>query len=248
MHYYYAMNIVYRVCDVVNSLHRGLDGSENPRPNGMSKTEVIKTCARSLKDSLQNIDHKIYLIGDRVSKELWEFLVNELNPFFQENSSEKLGGLGSLSKCVEIISSFSDNEFVYMLEDDYLHDPTSFHRVLDFINFAKQIDTPWFIHPSDYPDQYRRPQRSYIFQTNTGYWREVSSTTFTMMFFAKTFKKFYKTFQESLVGVGDDGIFSRIFKNEAMCFSPLPGIATHLHAGTYSNYVNWGEIINKYND
>jgi len=102
------------------------------------------------------------------------------------------------------------------------------------------------VHPTDYPDQYRKPQRSYIFQTNTGYWREVSSTTFTMMFFVKTFKQFYSNFQDSLIGVGDDGIFSKIFMDKALCFSPLPGIATHLHAGTYSKYINWESVINKY--
>jgi hypothetical protein len=236
------------VCDAVNSLHRGLDGSENPRPNGMSKLQVIKTCVKSLKDSVKETDHEFHLIGDMVSQELWSFLLTELNPVYSENSLQKLGGLGSLIKCAEIAKSFDDNDFVYMVEDDYLHDPMSFHRIFDFLEFSKQIDIPWFIHPSDYPDQYRKPKRSYIFQTNTGYWREVSSTTFTMLFLAKTFKKFYSNFNKACVGVGDDGIFSQIFGNEALCFSPLPGIATHLHTGTYSNYVNWNLIINKYND
>jgi hypothetical protein len=242
------MKIVYRICDIVNSLHRGLDGSDNPRPNGMSKTEVIKICARSLKDSVKNIDHKFYLIGDRVSKELWDFLINELNPFFSENSSEPLGGLGSLAKCGEIATSFNDNDLVYMVEDDYLHDADSFSRIIDFVDFAKQFNVPWFVHPTDYPDQYRNPKRSYIFQTNTGYWREVSSTTFTMLFLAKNLKQFYSNFRESLIGVGDDGIFSKIFMDKAICLSPLPGIATHLHTGTYSNYIDWNKIINKYND
>jgi hypothetical protein len=243
-----VIKIIYRVCDAVNSLHRGVDGSENPRPNGMSKSQVIKACAKSLKDSVKEIDHEFHLIGDMVSQELWSFLLTELNPVYSENSLQKLGGLGSLIKCAEIAKSFDDNDFVYMVEDDYLHDPMSFHRIFDFLEFSKQIDIPWFIHPSDYPDQYRKPKRSYIFQTNTGYWREVSSTTFTMLFLAKTFKKFYSNFNKACVGVGDDGIFSQIFGNEALCFSPLPGIATHLHTGTYSNYVNWNLIINKYND
>jgi hypothetical protein len=242
------INIIYRACDIVNSLHRGLDGNENPRPEGVSKSKLIKICARSLKNSLNNFDHKIYLIGDRVSDELWSFLLNELNPVFSENSTEKLGGLGSLIKCKEIVDMLNDDDFVYMLEDDYLHDEKSFYRIFDFIEFSKQIDTPWFIHPSDYPDQYRKPKRSYIFQTKTGYWREVSSTTFTMMFFAKTFKQFSKNFKEACVGVGDDGIFSKIFGEEALCFSPLPGIATHMHTGTYSNYVNWDLIFKEIKD
>jgi hypothetical protein len=240
------MKIIYRVCDVVNSLHRGLDGSDNPRPNGMSKQDVIKVCAKSLKDSLKNANHEFYLIGDRVSEELWSFLIEELNPKFSENSTEVLGGLGSLKKCGELAQSFDDDEFVYMVEDDYLHNPQTFNRVYDYVDFLKNFDFDWFIHPSDYPDQYRKLNRCYIFQTKAGYLREVTSTTFTMMFLAKTFKKFYSNFQDSLVGVGDDGIFSQIFGSKALCLSPLPGIATHLHTGTYSNYVDWAEIINKY--
>jgi hypothetical protein len=241
-----VIKIIYRICDNVNSLHRGLDGSENPRPNGMSKQEVIKACVKSLKDSVKEIKHEFYLIGDRVSSELWSFLLQELLPIYSENSTEKLGGVGSLIKCGEIAKSFDDDDLVYMVEDDYLHDPNSFLRIFDFLEFVKQIDVDWFIHPSDYPDQYRKPKRSYIFQTSTGYWREVSSTTFTMLFLAKTFKKFYTNFNESCVGVGDDGIFSKIFGQSALCFSPLPGIATHLHTGTYSNYIDWNLILNKY--
>jgi hypothetical protein len=45
---------------------------------------------------------------------------------------------------------------------------------------------------------------------------------------------------------GNDGALSEIFQNNALCFSPLPGIATHMHKGTFSNYVNWEEIINSY--
>ena len=43
----------------------------------------------------------------------------------------------------------------------------------------------------------------------------------------------------------DDGRLSTIFKKLAFCFSPLPGIATHMHEGVMSNYINWEEIITK---
>ena len=95
----------------------------------------------------------------------YSFLLNELNPIYSENSTEKLGGLGSLIKCAEIAISFNDDDFVYMVEDDYLHDSKNFHRVFDFLEFSKQFNFPWFIHPSDYPDQYRedRTRRGYLF-------------------------------------------------------------------------------------
>lgn len=247
------IKIIYRACDVVNSLHGSLDGSANPRPFNLSKKEVIKICLRSLLDCLNSIDeeYEIHVIGDRVSKDTWDFITTNLNPKTSFNSKEALKDSGSLLKCSELAMKFDDEDFIYFVEDDYLHDKDTFWQKLkDFKNFANQnIKIPWFIHPTDYPDQYNRLlKRCYIFQTPSGYWREVANTTHTFMCYKKYYKIFVEHFRECHKEDGNDGALSEIFQKNALCFSPLPGIATHMHKGTFSNYIDWNNLIHFYND
>ncbi len=240
------IKIIYRACDAVNSLHRALDGSENPRPNGMLKKDVIKICAKSVADSLKNIDHEFHIVGDRVSNETWDFLLDLFKPKSSFNSEEPLRDSGSLLKCSEIAMSFEDDDFIYFLEDDYLHDPSSFFRVFDFLEHADGFNFDFFIHPTDYPDRYANPIRSYVIQTKSGYWREVNASTHTLMCHKKVYKKYVDFFRECHREDGNDGKMSSIFGKDALCFCPLPGIATHFHKGTFSNYVNWELIFSKY--
>jgi hypothetical protein len=160
-------------------------------------------------------------------------------------SNPPLKNAGSLQRAYEVADSIEDeNTWIYFLEDDYFHDWNSFLvKLVDFANFVQtyQFALPIFIHPSDYPDQYSRLlSRCYLFQTRSGYWREVCSTTGTFMCQAKTYRKF----ADHIKSCGtDDGKLSSIFKKEALCFSPLPGYATHMHEGVMSNYVNWEAMV-----
>ena len=244
------IKIIYRVCDIVNSLHGSLDGSANPRPFNLSKKEVIKICCHSLSESLKKIteDYETHIIGDRVSDETWDFVTSTLKPKSSFNSKQALRDSGSLLKCSDLAMQFEEEDFLYFVEDDYLHDSDFFFlRLNDFINFANQnIKIPWFIHPTDYPDQYNRLlKRCYIFQTPSGYWREVPNTTHTFMCYKKFYMQFVDHFRDCHKEDGNDGKLSEIFQKEALCFSPLPGIATHMHKGTFSNYIDWDSEIKK---
>lgn len=163
------------------------------------------------------------------------------------NFNPPLRNQGSLLKAYEVadgIKDGGDETWVYFCEDDYLHDKNTFiPRLLDFISLskAKAFALPVFYHPTDYPDQYMRLlSRNYLFQALTGYFREVSSTTGTYLCALPTYKAFSQWIKECTV---DDGKFSTIFKKKALCFSPIPGSATHMHEGVMSIYVDWGQAI-----
>lgn len=163
--------------------------------------------------------------------------------------SPPLKNVGSLLKAYEVADSLNedkDETWIYFCEDDYLHDKNSFlPRLLDFISFSKgrNFAMPVFYHPTDYPDQYTRLlSRNYLFQALTGYFREVSSTTGTYICQLKTYKKFAEWIKNCSA---DDGKFSTIFRKQALCFSPIPGTATHMHEGVMSAYVDWSKIVYK---
>ena len=69
------LNIIFRTCDVVNSIH-GTD-----RPFGLTKKEIVDVCFSSLINSLDKtkgtyiggIKYKFYIIGDKLSEERIEY-------------------------------------------------------------------------------------------------------------------------------------------------------------------------------
>lgn len=237
------LEIIYRLCDKPEAENR------LPRPFGMNKKQVIGSCLTSLVKSVETLGDacQIHIIGDDLTTETKEF-VAEVAPkakslFF----NPPLKNAGSLKKAFEIAGSIEghgEDTWVYFCEDDYLHDPNTFvPRFLDFVALSKSkgFALPVFYHPTDYPDQYTRLlSRTYLFQGVTGYFREVASTTMTVACQLKTFKQFSSWFNECTV---DDGKFSTIFKKSALCFSPLPGTATHMHEGVMSTYVNWPAVM-----
>lgn len=239
------IKILFRACNLVSAVN----GGQSARPLSLDKDTIIKICALSVKKCFKNIDHDFVLIGDRLDSNILGFLQKTLNPSEIFNSSEPLGSGGSLLKSSEIANTISDDTIVFFCEDDYLYLEDVFSdKLCDFVSFAsKNINSPWFIHPTDYPDQYTRSfDRSFLIALPSGYWREVSSTTGTFLCSAKDYKKFYSYFNQCFESSDKDGNLSKIFKKEALCFSPIPSIGTHLHIGTMPYYIDWNKEINKY--
>lgn len=245
------MKIIYRACETVHSVN-GL-----PRPWKMSKREIIELSFKSLNKSVENKPHEFHIIGDSLSEDLISFF-KRISPEAKIENYDSLGNSKSLLKCFEKADSFLDEDLIYFCEDDYLHFyPSFYERSLDFALIARSNSSDFFFHPSDYPDQYKleKLKRSYVFLLKSGHYREVSSTTFTFMCLGKTYKKYSELLKscaswkrlidpETKEAVmsdcgADDGRFSEIFGKEALCFSPLPGAASHLHLGTSSAFVDW---------
>lgn len=166
----------------------------------------------------------------------------------------------------------NDGDIVFFCEDDYLFTPNWLSNMKYFFEKIGCKFKYSFYHPTDYPDQYRedRSRRSFIYLNPRGGWfREVDSTTCTKACSVATYKKYSSLMKDCAIRkkigydsnanavyneVGaDDGRLSEIFghKNtngyinltqEAVCFSPIPGDAGHMHEGVMSFFINWKNI------
>lgn len=229
------IRVIFRTCEKVNSLH-GL-----PRPFGLSKKETIEKCFKSLVKSLSILDHEIYIVGDEISDDLIEFFANNSKKI-RQTINEPMGNDESLKRCFQLLNTenWNDDDIVYFVEDDYLH----FYQVFDTVfKFVEKAPFELFVHPTDYPDQYTRQDlviSALVLYGPLCHFRQVSSSTFTLMGKASTFRKYYSHLISSCVGA-DDGFLSKIF-TETPCFSPIPGLATHMHQGTMSRYNDWEGI------
>ncbi|HYM19954.1 MAG TPA: hypothetical protein VEW28_03005 [Candidatus Kapabacteria bacterium] len=257
-----TFHIILRTCDIVHSLHNA------PRPFNLDKRTLIKICFRSIVEALDGIPHTITVVADRLS--------DEMTKFFEQYDVTMIhgefGNDASLRKCMEVALTLPDDDWVYFVEDDYLHTPEAFKWVNDFvvnhkkyipqknlitryIKFIKRsIDKhPIIIHPPDYIDRYLPRYLSYslMFVSKYCHWRQINYTTFTIMMQVSTFKRYQKIIFYTSYGA-DDGYLSRAlyggiyFGDRALAISPIPGVATHMHSDVMTPLVDWESIVARY--
>ena len=253
-------SVLYRACDKVET-HKVI------RPFGLTKTQIIKVSFYSMYQALQGEYYKFIIIGDDLSQELLEFF-----EFFKDVivDNQKLGSAAkSLQKQIDLALKIPNNEWVYMCEDDYLHTSYAFKYLSEFIenkeqyiktsgkmkkNYLNRIigdlsNTPLIIHTPDYPDRYEPVWKrlSFIFLSKYCHWRQISNTTHTFLLESKTIKKFEKHIKNSAIGPSDSKLSERVygrilFKNKALCISPIRGLSTHMAEGVMTPLVDWNEI------
>ena len=253
-------NIVFRTCDAVQAL-RGT------RPFGLDKRTLIKECFLTLHDAVKPFPHTIHILGDKLSPQILEFFAL----MQKEDSSITIsngtyGNDESIRQSLKRAMEFPDDEWVYLCEDDYLHAPQAFTWINELLTHREVLRyTPrrsWFrwllgyldkkpliLHPADYPDRYRHDflTLSFLFRTRTNHWRQIANTTFTLVAEAKTFKKYKASLFRSSVEANDDylshWVLERLpYRGRALCLSPIPGIATHMHEDVMTPLVDWQAI------
>ena len=258
--------IVFRTCDVVQSLHGA------PRPFGLSKRELIQVCFLSLVESLQAVPHEIHVLGDRISDELQAFF----RRFPVTVTVGSYGNDASIRASFEMGMQRDPSDWVYVVEDDYLHQPHTFAYVDDFIAHRDAImrDAPlrfqrrslWyenlfvrglarrplFIHTPDYPDRYLPEKRrfSMLFLSSRCHWRQLGNTTFTVLTEARSLRRYRNVILRASTGARDGYLSRKLYGNlwfgrRALCVSPIPGLATHLHDTTMTPLVDWSAVCQR---
>lgn len=253
-------NILFRACDKVESVHNA------SRVFGLNKIQTIKVSFYSIFKSIELLDNNFIIIGDDLSPDLINFF-NEFEGVKVEN--HKFGSAAkSLQKQIDLALRINEDEWVYMCEDDYLHLPHAFKYIEEFIqnktnylktsskkkNYMNRVigdlsKIPLIIHPPDYPDRYKPEWKrlSFIFLSKYTHWRQITNTTHTFLLQSRSIKRFENEIKSSAIGPSDsklsEKVYGRIlFRNKAICVSPISGLATHMTEGVMSPLVNWEKI------
>jgi hypothetical protein len=259
------MKIILRTCEDLNPTN----GFRTP---WCQQKEFKLKCFESLVSSIASNDVDLFIVGDRLTEKTMASYKSLFPSLLLINYTEKLGNQQSLLKVFELADTFTDDDdIIYFCEDDYLYANNFYANALEFFKTTASQFENVFFHPTDYPDQYTdtRMRRNYIFKSELGWYREVDSTTFTFACTIKTYRKFRDLLRDcslrKKVGYGrnkqpifhptgaDDGRLSEIFGHKnvyghttfhqtALCFSPLPGTASHMHTGTESLHFNWKDL------
>jgi len=231
----------------------------------LSKRQTILLTLRSLVASLEaaDIEYGIYVVEDGISDALGDELSKCAEVIV---STDEQGVCGSLSKSYEVAQDFSDGDWVYFCEDDYLHRGVCMQYIDELLSGATEYLQSYdrellFIHPCDYPDRYCRPDPftglsddGYsIFRSGLCHWREVPSATYTWLMRAEVLRRHAALFRDNIdhharFGTGDQYWGEVVFQREdALCISPLPSLSTHLHEGVMSPLIDWKAEAARFN-
>lgn len=146
-------------------------------------------------------------------------------------------------------SDFSDEDILYFVEDDYLHN-IGWPKILK--EGFKFIDVD-YITLYDHNDKYFFPMYenlvSKIGYTPSVHWRTVPNTTNTYACLGKTFKRDFNIhfkYCDILGGLTRDfDKFVELMNTGKSLISCMPGYSTHCEPQFMSPIVNWEEVYNK---
>jgi len=146
-------------------------------------------------------------------------------------------------------SNFSDDDIIYFVEDDYLHN-IGWAKILK--EGFKFIDVD-YITLYDHNDKYFFPMYEELLAkvgvTPSVHWKTIPNTTNTYACLGKTLRRDYSTHVKYCDVVGgltrDFDKFAKFATEGRTLINPLPGYSTHCEPQYMSPVINWEEIFNK---
>lgn len=192
----------------------------------------------------------ITVVGDNLNKETEE-MVTSLGVRLVKVSNGS--GAGTFRSALDLsIEENSDEDVVYLLEDDFLHKPEAAKLMEEGVNTFNAYVTGY-----DHPDKYINKDRggnpfiesggeaTRLVRTESSHWKMTNST---VMSFAASTKRL-KEDRELLYKYSSERITDsfRFFLELAQergvaCISSVPGVSTHVESMWLSPFTDWSKI------
>jgi hypothetical protein len=203
----------------------------------------------------------IVLIADNVEDETWDW-VNTYS--FKEFHRTRLGNAQSFWFAFEEALKLPKNEYVYFVENDYIHKPNAKKALLEGLVISDYVSL--YDHPDKYveginPQVKNGGELSRIYISDSAHWKSTNSTTMTFAAIVNALQKdklIFKFFTKGIVKNGfpilkrfqerkipsDYQIFRFLkrFKRREL-ISPIPAFSTHAEIEYLAPLHNWNKIL-----
>ena len=201
------------------------------------KPTIMFTCLNSLIKSIKASKHDIVLsIHDDNStneqRQQMEKMVSDLNCKFY--STEAKGNFKSQYHWIKE----QDCDYVYMVEDDYLHIESAIDDMIDMCEYMKVFwPGEYAIFPMNHPQRYHSPEAmnpSYVAKGPKGYWRSAFHTTSTFFMSKKAADDNddilrQQAYMWEIDGAPEDRNINKLWqKQEVRLMYPIESLAWHL--------------------
>lgn len=219
-----------------------------------------RTCLENfLKEFLAE---EIVIVADNVIDETYAWLKAKK---FKAIHRTSLGNVGSFWFCYKLAIEVPLGDYVYFVENDYIHKTGSRQALLEGLKIADYVTL--YDHPDKYidgvnPKVKNGGEQTKVFLTKSAHWKITNSTTMTFAASSSVLKKDKFVFKFYTIGIIKEGspFLKRFQKRRLPCdyriftilglfksrklISPLPAFSTHGEIEFLSPFINWQEIIN----
>jgi len=245
-----CLDIVLRTCDRVD-----VHPERGPRFIDVEKPLLIKKCLVSLLESIKQAndlaDIKLTVVDDNSSKETIDYIESKLveNQIdYNIINCEEEGYNYSAVKQFEVCRDFG-RQWVYSVEDDYLHFPEAIRQFLimseKLVNItgsyvAIRPDDDVFTYASNNP-HFRKP--CVVLLGEDRHWRTLHNTHNTLFTHVDVFKNYWELFVSlgkffRVLSINEDKSINMIWEQVPL-FSPIPTLAIHISQNNEPQFVNY---------
>ena len=260
-------DVILRTCDSVYTVHASVGKDQRVVGPRFSKLDVILRCINSLITSinLTDADLRLIVVDDHSSKEgikSIKSLVGKCKYPTEIIGTTERGNGNSLKACYEWAKS-EGRDYLFFVEDDYLHDPMCVPEMLcDYGIFKAKLNSHEIaLFPYDNIDNYVQAYKNNIpcFMTlgSRRHWRTVSNSTSTFLCSKNILERYWFLFEkithyDENQFVNRDNTTNVIWMapyrgaGGAYMLSPIPTLALHLHFKEHlSPFVDWKKLWRK---
>lgn len=217
------MKIIYRISD---------SGYSKVKPDYVTNENCLHNFCNVFSDYLRDI----YVIADNCSDDT----IAMIGKFIDPDNIERVSvghGAGTFNLALTKALTYSDNELVYFVENDYIH----LYGAPDILKEAQQLGAPFitlYVHPDKFiaPNKGGNPEVDFdggyltrIYRGETQLYAMFNSTTMTFASTVKTLRDTESILRKWTTGSYPDDfkMFLELRDNEYPLLCPLNTYATH---------------------
>jgi glycosyltransferase involved in cell wall biosynthesis len=260
-------DVILRTCNRVYTVHASGDGGKNQRIPGpkFTKLDIMTRCVSSLITSMNLVDSnfvdlRLIVVDDHSSnvgirkiKSLMKKCKCPTEFISLENGT---GNGASLKACYDWARS-NGKEYLFFVEDDYLHDPACLPEMLYELEFfkIKLKNHEVALFPYDNIDNYMQASKNsvpcFMMIGSKRHWRTVTNATSTFLCSKNILERYWYLFER----MEDDGkdpsvsedtttnlIWTAPYRQAggAYLLSPIPSLSLHFHFNEHlAPFIDW---------
>jgi len=231
------MKIFYRISDA---------GYNKVKPDYINNENCLKNFCNVFFDYIYDIN----IIADNCSESTMLMIKKYIDPICIEQVSVGHGA-GTFNLALDRALKLPDDEIVYFVENDYLHQQISPIILGEGFDLGAS-----FVSLYDHPDKYMEPREggnpfceggaedTRVHLTKSTHWKITNSTTMTFASKVATLKRTEPILRKwtSQQHPDDFKMFLELRKSNELLISPIPGYATHGEVKWLSPLIDWKNI------
>lgn len=240
------LHVVMRTCDKQQIHHGSLKDGQRI----VNKTECVIRCLNSVLTNIKRVGNVNLHIIDDNSGEYLRNTLKELTrglPFVSFNFLSPSDISRQSVKCVyDYVYQLPDDDLVYVLEDDYLHEDNAFEKLILAWKYLDALTAPPIdvgIFPQCFIQLFPHPENNYsdfydrgcsVVPTPVGFYRTTWYTNETYIIQSKVFKKYKNIFDLLQFTITDPALWegntiSQIWtRDDFKMFMPLDPSVVHI--------------------